>query len=307
MSLCILIDYQNLHHHVKHQVADGTSTADVAAALLDAVREREGGHRPSFGRAYADFSGLDDHTRHVKRTLYLHGVEPVYVPATMHRNTTDLQLAVDAMALTMQRPDIETVVLLTGDRDYVPVVHALVGQGKRVVLVGFREHLSPHVLRTTGRGEYVDATALLPEGALSGARQDDEPVEATVFADATEIPSDEAYDALVITLRFFGQYREVYLTPLLRRLSDELPADADPKGLVAELEEAGAAKLERRRGMPYDYTVLLLNDEHPEVAEARAEVGAPDITGQQGDDLPFDDEPDADGAEAAPADTTDDA
>ena len=285
---CVLIDYQNLHHYLKHQLSDG-SPADVCAQILDGIREHLSGARVTAGRAYADFSGLDDHTRHVKRTLYLHGIEPVFVPATMHRNTSDLQLAIDAVEIRERRPEIETFVLLTGDRDYVPVVQALVGAGRRVVCVGFREHLAPYVLRHTGNGEYVDATSLLPEGTLSEPQTNDEPIEPTTFNEVADIPSDEAYEALEITLRFFGQYSEVYLTPLLRRLSDEMSPDADPKGLVAELEESGAVKLERRRGMPYDYTVLLVNEAHPEVKEARETVVAPEIDGDSDDGLPFDD------------------
>ncbi|MEL6617053.1 MAG: NYN domain-containing protein, partial [Bacteroidota bacterium] len=216
--------------------------------------------------------------------------DPVFVPATMHRNTSDLQLAVDAIEIREGRPEIDTFVLVTGDRDYVPVVHSLLSAGKRVVCVGFREHLAPYLLRHTGNGEYIDAATLLPEGALTSPAPAGEPVEVTEFNEATEIESDDAYDALEITLRFFGQYEEVYLTPLLRRLSDEMPADADPKALVAELEEAGAVRLERRRGMPYDYTVLLINDAHPEVKEARADTAGPDLDGDADDGLPFGDE-----------------
>jgi len=42
--------------------------------------------------------------------------------------------------------------------------------------------------------------------------------------------------------------------------------------------------------MPYDYTVLLINAEHPEVKEARAEIVAPDVNGDMDDGLPFDDD-----------------
>ncbi len=289
---CVLIDYQNLHHYLKHQIEDG-SPSDICTDLLTALRDHLSGQRITVGRAYADFSGLDDHTRHVKRSLYLHGIEPVYVPATMHRNTSDLQLAVDAITIRETRPEIETFVILTGDRDYVPVVQALVSAGKRVVCVGFREHLAPFVLRHTGNGEYVDAATLLPDGAVAPQAPVGEPVKTTQFSEANDIETEEAFGALELTLTHFGQYDEVYLTPLLRRLSEELPDSSDPKALVAELEEAGAVKLERRRGMPYDYTVLMINGEHPEVKEARAELVAPDVDSDSEDGLPFDDADDS--------------
>ena len=86
---------------------------------------------------------------------------------------------------------------------------------------------------------------------------------------------------LEIIEEHFGQYDEVYLTPLLRKLSEELGdlEDHDPKSLIGDLENAGAVRLERRRGFPYDYTVLLVNPNHPEVQAVREEFAA-----ENGDD-----------------------
>ncbi|MDT0630652.1 NYN domain-containing protein [Rubrivirga sp. S365] len=292
----ILIDYQNLHHYLKGRLDDRRtgSTADLASALLKALRERLAGEglRLARGRAYADFGGLDDHSRHVQRSLYLHGVEPVYVPATMHRNTTDLQLAVDAVEMRDRHPEVETVVLLSGDRDYAPVVSALVAAGRRVVVIGFQEHLSPYLLEHTEGGAFLDAADLLPSDALAPEVEVGAPIQTTEFVAVQDPAYEIDYDAIETIEKFFGQYEEIYLTPLLRRLSDEIgEVDGhDPKSLVADLEECGAARLERRRGMPYDYTVLLLNGDHPAVVEVREEVhGAPVVAADDG--LPFDDEP----------------
>ena len=290
----VLIDYQNLHHYLKGRLDGrrGGSTADLASALLKSLRERLAaeGVRLSRGRAYADFGGLDDHSRHVQRSLYLHGIEPVYVPATMHRNTTDLQLAVDACDARDRHPEVGTVVLVSGDRDYAPVVAALVAAGRSVVVVGFQEHLSPHLLELTEGGTFVDAADLLPDGSLAPEIEVGTPIQTTEFAEVQDPAYEIDYDAIETIEKFFGQYEELYLTPLLRRLSDEIgEVDGhDPKSLVADLEECGAARLERRRGMPYDYTVLLLNADHPAVIEVREEVhGAPVEAADDG--LPFED------------------
>ena len=289
-----LVDYQNLHHYLKGRVGRGGSTADLAADLLRALRDRLAADdtRLVRGRAYADFGGLDDHARHVQRTLYLHAIEPAYVPATTHRNTTDLQLAVDAVEMRDRHPEVGTFVLVAGDRDYAPVVTALLAHGRRVIVVGFKEHLSPHLLAHTDGGEFIDANALLPEGSLEPEVEVGAPIEVTEFAEAQDPRYEIDYDALEVVEKFFGQYEEIYLTPLLRRLSDEIgEVDGhDPKSLVADLEECGAVRLERRKGMPYDYTVLLVNGEHPAVTEVREEVhGAPVEATDDG--LPFDDEP----------------
>ena len=287
----VLLDYQNLHHYLKGR-AGATSPADLAGQMLKSLRDRlqADGTRLTRGRAYADFGSLDDHARHVQRSLYLHGIEPVYVPATMHRNTTDLQLAVDAIEMRDRHPEVGTFVLLAGDRDYAPVVQALIAAGRRVCVVGFREHLSPYLLDHTDGGEFIDAESLVPSDALEPETKIGEPIQKTEFKDVQDPAYEIDYDALEVIEKFFGQYEEIYLTPLLRRLSDEIgETDGhDPKSLVADLEECGAARLERRRGMPYDYTVLLVNEVHPAVVEVREEirgVAVPDASADDG--LPF--------------------
>lgn len=291
----LLIDYQNLHHFLKNRLGDTSSPIDGTTHLVRALRERLADEDISIARgcAYADFGGLDDHTRHVQRTLYLHGIIPVYVPDTMHRNSTDLQLSVDAVELRNRYTEIETFVLLGGDRDYAPVTQALLSGGKHVYHVGFREHLSPHLLEHTEGGIFIDAAELLPEGTIITDDQVGEPIETTEFTEITEIENDVVYDALQVTHDFFGQYDEIYLTPLLRRLSDELGTvpGYDPKSLVSSLEDCGAARLERRRGMPYDYTVLILNEDHPDVIEVQE--SSDQAIEEDGFDGVFDDEPEA--------------
>jgi hypothetical protein len=85
-----------------------------------------------------------------------------------------------------------------------------------------------------------------------------------------------------VTEEHFGQYEEVYLTPLLRKLSDVLGEQHDPKSLVSELEAAGAVRLEKRDGYPYDYTVLILNQDHPDVQEIQDDFYSQQSTGYNG-------------------------
>ncbi|WP_420457182.1 NYN domain-containing protein [Rubrivirga sp.] len=289
----VLVDYQNLHHYLKGRMGRDGSSADLAGALFKALRDRLAADdtRLVRGRAYADFGGLDDHTRHVQRSLYLHAIEPVYVPATMHRNTTDLQLAVDAVEMRDRHPEITTFVLLAGDRDYAPVVTALLAHGRRVLVVGFKEHLSPYLLEHTDAGEFVDANDLLPADALAPEVEVGTAIQTTEFAEVQDPAYEINYDALEVVEKFFGQYEEIYLTPLLRRLSDEIGEveGHDPKSLVADLEECGAVRLERRKGMPYDYTVLLVNGEHPAVVEVREEIHGAAVQATD-DGLPFEDD-----------------
>ena len=288
----VLVDFQNLHHYLRGRADAKQPSADLAGLLLDGLRERlaADGTPVARGQAYADWPGLDDAARHTQRTLYLHGVEPVFVPASAHRNTTDLQLAVEAVTIVHTRPDVTTVALVSGDRDYAPVVQALLAAGRRVVVVGFKAHLTAALAEHAPGAAFVDGTELLPEGLLVSESLVGTPVLVTEFAEIQDPAFEIDYDALETIEKFFGHYDEIYLTPLLRRLSDEIgETDGhDPKSLVADLEECGAARLERRRGMPYDYTVLILNAEHPAVREVREELRGSQVATDGDDGLPFD-------------------
>lgn len=276
----VLIDYQNLYYYLKNRFEGHHTPGEHILDMLDALRERfaEEELPVTVGRAYADFSGLDDHARHVQRALYLLGIDPCFVPSTMHRNTTDLQLCIDALDLLEDRKDVRSIVLVSGDRDYVPLVQAIQRRGRDVVMVSFREHLSARLFENIEAGRFIDAETLLTDDARDLLQEDHhangQPALETEFADPTELPYPIDFEALRVIEEHFGQYDEVYLTPLLRKLSEELGDidDHDPKSLIGDLEECGACRLERRKGMPYDYTVLIVNDEHPAVREVQEEA-----------------------------------
>jgi len=284
-SATVLIDYQNLYYYLKHRLQYPAQPGDSAAEMIENLRAmlESRGIRLARGFAYADFGGLDEHIRHVQRALYLHGIQPFYVPSTMHRNTTDLQLAIDALNIVATQAETDTVVLFSGDRASPPDVQALQAAGRRVIMVSFRGHLSEYLLENTASGDYVDATELLSESAREHLVEEDEtrtPEATTEFEELKDVPYDIDIEALEVIERFFGQYDEVYLTPLLRKLSEEIGDidDHDPKSLIGDLEECGAVRLERRRGMPYDYTVLIVHGEHSTVVEIKEEHNEPGAT-----------------------------
>lgn len=81
----------------------------------------------------------------------------------------DVEMTMDMMnaALVMK---IDTVVLVSGDGDFVPVVEYLRGRGIRVEVCGFRETMAREmILKCTG---YVDANAYIDELEQAG---DEEP------------------------------------------------------------------------------------------------------------------------------------
>ncbi len=281
----MFVDYDNLYSILKAQSASHTSTSTYATEILDEVQRylEEGDDTPTiFGRAYAAYDALlEQEDAEVPSALHRQGIEPVYVPAAMQDNTSELRLSIDLVRFLSDRPDIQTLVIVTGNRPYLPLVRWIREQGRRALVAAVNP---PQTLDQPSFAEddlYLDARNLLSQDSrevlLANA-----PESGTAYtrANGSGDSNPHRYQSLTdpvarrtveITEEHFGQYDEVYLTPLLRKLSDVLGPSHDPKSLVSQLEAAGAARLEKRNGYPYNYTVLIVNEDHPDVQEIHNE------------------------------------
>jgi hypothetical protein len=283
----LFVDYENLYSVLTSQSAQDSKTSEYATEILDEVRRylEEGDDTPTvYGRAFGAFDVLlDPEDSGVPSRLHRQGIEPVYVPAAMQSNTAEVQLTIAVTRFLAERPDVQTLVLITGDRPYLPLVRTIREEGRRALVATVNP---PQTDRYAESDLYLDARNLLSrdsrEDLLANA-----PETGRTYAPSASgadrydrLDNPVARRAIAITEAHFGQYEEVYLTPLLRKLSDVLGSDHDPKALVSELEAAGAVRLEKRSGYPYDYTVLIVHDDHPDVQDVHegrvsAEVEAP--------------------------------
>lgn len=282
----MFVDYENLHSVLSSQSTKNTKTSEYATEILTEVRRylEEGDDTPTiYGRAFAPFDVLlDTEDGGVPSTLHRLGIEPVYVPSAMQSNTSEIQLTVEVSRFLHERPGVQTVVIVTGDRPFLPLVRTIREQGRRALVAAVNP---PQTGRYDESDLYLDARNLLDrdsrEDLLANAPQSDEDYSRSAAPAPerfTALTNPDARRAIEITEEHFGQYEEVYLTPLLRKLSDILGPDHDPKALVSELEAAGAVRLEKRSGYPYDYTVLIVHDDHPDVQEVHAEQASDDVS-----------------------------
>lgn len=109
----------------------------------------------------------------------------------------------------------------------------------------------------------ASTTATTPPPKPQARRTVHEPT----FSPAMPIDDENQLTALRTALDHFGHYNEIFLSPYLRKLSDALPrlADFERKALLNDLEAAGAIRIEKRRGEPFDYSVIVVNYNHPTV------------------------------------------
>ena len=267
----MFVDYENLYSVLTSQSSKDAKTSEYATEILDEVQRylEEGDDTPTiFGRAYGPFDVLlDTEDSGVPAELHRHGINPAYVPAAMQGNTSEVELTIEVTQFLQERPDVQTVVIVTGDRPYLPLVRTIREHGRRALVAAVNP---PQTDRYVESGLYLDARNLLSpdsrEDLLANAPRNGKSYDASSSNQRHEELTDPSTRrAIEITEEHFGQYEEVYLTPLLRKLSEILGPDEDPKALVSELEAAGAVRLEKRSGYPYDYTVLIVHDDHPDV------------------------------------------
>jgi uncharacterized LabA/DUF88 family protein len=108
-------------------------------------------------RAYADF---DQHPPGVRTRLDVAGFEAQHYPAKRTsdgqgrekiQSRADLNFVVDVINTALARPDIETFLLFTGDKDFIRLVTTLRNRlGKRVVICGVPGSISPDLVIAAG-------------------------------------------------------------------------------------------------------------------------------------------------------------
>ena len=204
--------------------------------IIDRIRE-EG--VLAFARAYAEWSDA----RYVLRDFERYGFELTELPRQVRgKNTADIQIAVDALelALTPNAPDI--IVLVSGDRDFVPVVQKLKRYGKRVVGIGI-EGATSSVLQSLC-DSFIFYDNLLPKSEIN---------------DTQSAPQADRTQAYVLMLRAVaalmrrGQYALGSATGTMMR---QLDSTFDPerygktlKQLALEAQEAGYIRLIEHEGV----------------------------------------------------------
>ena len=147
----VFVDYENLFSHLYSRTGPRARPDELIRELLDELRRYlldETRTQTALITAYADFSDMHGNGQYIQRGLYLHGIEPRFVPASLQRNAAEIQLCVDAVEVLYNRQDIRNIVIVTGDRPYLPLVQQLKRYGCRVIIATFM----PPPTRTTSAG-----------------------------------------------------------------------------------------------------------------------------------------------------------
>jgi uncharacterized LabA/DUF88 family protein len=164
MHAAVFVDFENLFASLKNRPElNGQRTRDVALTMLENLkaRLRSEGLQMVLGRSYAAFDtypGME-----VAHDLALMGFDPQYVLVSPSgKSSSDVQLAVDVCRVIFRRADIETIVIVAGDRDFIPIARQVLEENRGLRMVGIPDATSGDLRLRVGAERFLSALDLMP-------------------------------------------------------------------------------------------------------------------------------------------------
>lgn len=147
-DVAVFIDFENVYVSVRDKL-DANPNFETIMDRCDELG------RVVIARAYADWYRYP----RVTSALYANGIEPMYVPTYYYdkdmgrtgraiKNSVDMNLCIDAMRTLFTNTNISKFVLITGDRDFIPLVNSIRQQGKEVIIIGIGGAASTHLAQS---------------------------------------------------------------------------------------------------------------------------------------------------------------
>ena len=130
------------------------------SALIEKARKHG---RVSVAMAYADFN---EHPQWVRRGLDVAGIAARDIPVRRFirdgqerlKSSADLHMLMDIMETALDRPQVSTYVLMTGDSDYIRVITWIRNRfDKRVIVCGVPGTISQDLVAAAGESDHLEA------------------------------------------------------------------------------------------------------------------------------------------------------
>lgn len=213
-------------------------------------------------RAYADF---DQHPDAIRTRLDVAGFEAFHYPAKRvtdasgrerYSSRSDLNMAVDIINTALARPDIQTFMIFSGDKDFIRLVTTLRNRlGKTVIIAGVPGSVSPELVVAAGAEDLIE-------------------MEPSADIDAAVIQAIHTY---------IGQLHEGFvptqshMSRTLWRFLDRslLPSEHIEAKVMEFLRKGVLSKRQTINGQGQELVTTELNPEHPLVQQVLGEEVPP--------------------------------
>jgi uncharacterized LabA/DUF88 family protein len=176
MNAAVFVDFENLYLSLQNRSDfSGLRIRELSLQILGGLlaRLRDEDSPMVLGRSYAAFDtypGVE-----VAHDLALMGLDPQYVLVShTGKNSADVQLALDVARVVFRRPDIPQIVIVSGDRDFIPLARQVLEEGRELRVVAIPATTSGDLRERVGNDRFWNALDLLPERPAPAAADETE-------------------------------------------------------------------------------------------------------------------------------------
>ncbi len=125
-TIAVFIDFENLYYSSLNNYGEAPDLM-----IIRNLCEKKGGIASI--QAFGDWVRFNDQIN----SLQTSGIQPVFTPLSRtEKSSADTFICVSAMKLFMQNENINTLILVSGDRDFIPLLNELRSLGKSTFLMG---------------------------------------------------------------------------------------------------------------------------------------------------------------------------
>jgi len=163
MHAAVFVDFENLFLSLKgREELSGLRIRELSLGILEQLKQRL--HKDKapmvLGRSYAAFDtypGME-----VAHDLALMGFDPQYVlVGHAGKNSADVQLACDVCRVLYRRPDIDAIVIVSGDRDFSPIARQVLEENRELRVVAIPDSTSGDLRMRVGADRFWNALDLI--------------------------------------------------------------------------------------------------------------------------------------------------
>lgn len=149
-EVAMFIDFENIRYGMKNNYA-----REPDPQMLMAKARKYGPVSQAF--AYADFT---EHPDYFRRKLEVAGITPRDTPRrspdVAHKSSSDMAMLMDIIDCLLDRPNVNTLILMTGDSDFIRVVARARNRfSKRVIISGIPGSVSGDLIASADAADPV--------------------------------------------------------------------------------------------------------------------------------------------------------
>ena len=131
-TIAVFIDFENLYYSSLNNFGE-----EPDLMIIRGLCEKKGGIASI--QAFGDWVRFNGQIN----SLLTSGIQPVFTPLSRtEKSSADTFICVHAMKLFMQNENIDSLILVSGDRDFIPLLNELRSLGKKTFLMGIPGSIS---------------------------------------------------------------------------------------------------------------------------------------------------------------------